>query len=127
MYEIEGVVVLVGGIYNLAFGIYHLMFWKLFKWKEDLKNIHLVNRGIMQILNLCLAFLFFVMAYISIFNIKDLLDTGIGKTLIISFAVFWLLRSIEQIVFFGLKSKISVIHFILFILGALIYTYPTVF
>jgi len=67
------------------------------------------------------------MAYISIFNIKDLLDTGIGKTLIISFAVFWLLRSIEQIVFFGLKSKISVIHFILFILGALIYTYPTVF
>jgi len=60
MYEIEGVVVLVGGIYNLAFGIYHLMFWKLFKWKEDLKNIHLVNRGIMQILKFVVSLFYFL-------------------------------------------------------------------
>lgn len=127
MYKFEEAVVSAGGIYNLAFGIYHLIFWKLFNWKKDLKKIHSVNRGIMQVLNLCLIFLFFVMAYVSIFNTKDLLYTGIGKALLISFTLFWLLRSIEQVAFFGMKSKISVIHFVLFIFGALIYSYPIIF
>jgi len=119
-------VILAGGIYPVAFAIFHLMFWKLFRWKEDLASLSIINRAVMQILNLCLTFVFLIFAYISIFHVAELLTTGIGKTLLLLIAVFWFLRAIEQIVFFGLKKKRSMTLFAVFVIGAMIYLYPVI-
>jgi len=117
-------VILAGGIYHVAGAIYHLMFWKLFRWKEDLASLSIINRAVMQILNLCLTFVFLIFAYISIFHAAELLTTRIGKVLLLLIAMFWFLRAIEQIVFFGLKKKRSMALFVVFVMGALIYLYP---
>jgi len=52
--------IFAGGIFNLLFAVFHLFFWKLFNWKYELKSISFVNRNIMQVLNLCLAFVFVI-------------------------------------------------------------------
>ena len=116
--------ILIGGIYNVAFAIFHLMFWRLFRWKKDLVSLNIVNRGVMQILNLCLTFVFLIFAYISIFHSLELLTTNIGKSLLLLISVFWFLRAIEQIIFFRLKKKASVALFVVFIVGVMIYLYP---
>ncbi len=116
--------ILAGGIYHVAGAIYHLMFWKLFRWKEDLASLSIINRAVMQILNLCLTFVFLIFAYISIFHAAELLTTGIGKALLLLIAMFWFLRAIEQIVFFRLKKKRSMTLFAVFVIGAMIYLYP---
>ncbi len=116
--------IFIGGIYHLAFAVFHVLFWKLFRWKDELSKLNVINRGVMQILNLRLIFIFLVFAYVSFFHSTELLTTGIGNILLLAIALGWLGRAIEQIYFFGLKKAVSIMMFAIFIVGAAIYIYP---
>lgn len=117
----------IGGVFNLIFAVFHLSFWRIFNWHHDLKSIRFVNRAIMQILNLCLTFVFFIFAYVSFSYTYDLLITRLGHSIIASISVFWFLRAFMQVAFFGLKNKVSVLFFIMFLIGGVIYIYPLVY
>ena len=52
--------VMVGGVLTAAFVVFHLCFWKLFRWKADLSRLTSLNRAIVQVLNLCLTFVFVI-------------------------------------------------------------------
>ncbi|MBI4851328.1 MAG: hypothetical protein HY819_05820 [Acidobacteria bacterium] len=116
--------VLAGAFYNLAFAIFHLFFWKIFKWKTQLAKLSEINSAIMQVLNLCLTFIFFFFAFLSIFYQKALVSTDLGQVLLITIALFWFFRAIYQIAFFGLKNAISIAFFVMFILGTVLYSVP---
>jgi len=114
----------IGGLYNLAFAVFHIMFWKIFKWKRNLRRLLPMDRAIMQVLNIRLIYIFFVFAYISIFHQEDLISTQLGKVFIIVISLFWFIRAIEQIIFFGLKNLVSVVFTIISIIGAIFYLIP---
>ena len=113
-----------GGIFNLGFAVFHLFFWRLFNWRKDLASLTPVNRSVMQILNLCLTFLLLVMAYVSLFLRREMLSTGLGKVLLIAFALFWFLRMLEQVFLFEVKSKLSAVFTLIFLLGSALYIVP---
>jgi hypothetical protein len=113
--------IIAGGIYNLGFAVFHLTFWKIFRWKQDLALISRLNSGIFQIINLCLTLVFFFFSYISFFQINDLLHTSLGNATVIFISLFWLLRMVEQIVFFRFKRRASIIFTLIFLLGCLLY------
>jgi hypothetical protein len=116
--------IIIGGAYNLGFVIFHLFFWKIFNWKKELRLLNIVNKGIIQVLNLCLTLIFLLFAYISLFHTAELMTTGLGTAILFFISIFWYLRAKEQIYFFGLKNRISLILFMVFVLGGLIYSYP---
>ena len=120
----KNTLLIVGGFYHLGFAIFHLFFWKVFKWKKDLASLSIVNRAVMQILNLRLTFVFIVVAYISLFYSSEMLSTNLGKVITASISIFWLLRFVEQLYFFGLKKLFSIILTILFFAGFIIYLIP---
>lgn len=124
MNEFTATIIFIGGIFNLGFAIFHLMFWRLFHWKKDLASLTHINRSVMQILNLCLTFVFLVMAYVSFFHKPELIQTSLGKTLMITFSLFWFLRMVEQVIFVGVKKKVSVFLTLVFLLGSVIYLVP---
>ncbi len=113
---------IVGGIYKLSFAVFHLLFWKIFDWKIDLPRLKLVNRAIVQVLNLCLTFVFIAFGVLSLLYSAEMAQTDLGRALISVAALFWLLRAVEQIVFFGLKSWISSAFLIVFIGGFCLYS-----
>lgn len=119
--------IFIGGFYHLAFFVFHLFFWKLFDWKKDLSSLSFANRNIMQILNLRLMWLASVFAYASFFHTEELRTTALGKMLLTAIAIFWLMRAIEQIIFFGLRNTISAAFFVIFLFGAAIYICPVLF
>lgn len=114
----------IGGVFHITFALFHLGFWKLFNWKEQLGRLDFINRNVMQILNLCLTFVFFVFAWISFAHPGELLETKLGHTLLAAISLFWILRATEQVVFFGLRHPQSVGLFIAFVFGAGIYAVP---
>lgn len=116
--------IIFGGIFNLGFVIFHLFFWKIFNWEKELRLLNVVNRGIIQILNLCLIFVFLLFSYISFFHTLELTSSGLGISILFFISLFWFLRAIQQIYFYGLKNRISLILFMIFGLGGLIYLYP---
>lgn len=115
-----------GGIYCLGFVIFHLMFWRIFNWRDDLRSLSFLNRAIMQVVNLSLTFAFVIFGYISLFHSKELLHTSLGHSLLILITLFWLFRAIEQIVFFKLKHLGSVVFFFVFLSGAVLYGIPAI-
>ena len=126
MNDLSGTTIMIGGVYNLGFAIFHLMFWRIFRWKKDLSRLTFINRSVMQILNLCLTFVFLLMAYISFFNTSELIQTNLGKALLVGFSLFWFLRMIEQIIFFGIRNLISIALTLVFLFGCVIYLIPLI-
>ncbi len=114
----------IGGVYNLGFVVFHLLFWKIFRWKEDLASLTHVNRSIMQILNLRLIYVFLGMAYVLFRFQSELIGTKLGQTLLIAFSIFWLMRAVEQVIFFGLENKVSNGIAVLFFIGGVIHLLP---
>ncbi len=118
--------ILIGGFIWLAFFVFHVFFWKLFDWKQDLEYVTKTNKAIMQVLNLCLMLCFLIFAYVSIFQTEELLTTSLGKSLLIGMILFGIFRAIEQIIFFDLKNNRSKAVLLAALLGTTIYLIPFV-
>jgi hypothetical protein len=112
------------GVYNLAFAVFYLFFWKMFKWNEDFRRNTPANRAIVQILNIRLIYVFLLMAFIFFFYPRQLLETELGFVLLIGFLGFWVGRTIEQFIFLRIKSKMVTILTIVFIAGIILHTLP---
>ena len=111
----------IGAIFHIVFALFHLLFWKLFDWVQDLKKLSETNKSVMQILNLRLIFVFLIFAYISYFNTADMLTSKLGLTMIVAIALFWGFRSIEQIIYFGVNKIASNVLLLLFLFGTFLY------
>jgi hypothetical protein len=102
------------GIYHLGFALFHLGFWKLLRWKEELARLGHVNRAVTQILNLCLTYFFFAFAVLAF-----VFPEGLSDAVLAILAGFWLLRAVEQVVFFRrLGAGTNVAFVALFLVGA---------
>jgi len=118
-------IILIGGLFNIALVFFHALFWKIFNWKKDLQRMTFTNGNILQILNLSLTFIFIIFAYLSILYNHELVSSELGNSILRLISFFWFFRALQQIYFFGIKSKISFTLFIGFLLGTFIYIYPT--
>jgi hypothetical protein len=120
-------IIYIGGFYHIAFAVFHLLFWRLFDWKNDLRQLSFINRGVMQILNLRIIYVFLAIAFLSFFFAENLLSTVLGKAIMTAISLFWLMRAAEQIVFFGLRKAASALIFLVFLFGAGVYLFPVLF
>ena len=109
--------IVVGRIYCLAIAAFHLAFWKLFRWPEDLTSLSFINRAVKQFLNFGLTFIFVIFGIVLLVYSMEIASTPLGRTLLSLILTFWLLRAVERVVFFGLRSGISVLFFIVFLAG----------
>ena len=111
----------IGGLYNLAFLIFHIFFWKIFNWKEDLPKLKPINRAIMQVLNLMLIYMLLIFAYVSFNHAHEMQVTVIGRVMTFSIGVFWGIRAILQLVYFSRTRLVSYVFLVIFIIGFLLY------
>ena len=113
--------ILAAGVFNLALAAFHLLFWRLFGWPATLAASGTVNRGVTQILNLALTYLFGLAAGICLLFAADIAATALGRFWLAAMAGFWLARALIQPSFFGLRHALSLVLFGIFIVGALIH------
>jgi hypothetical protein len=113
-----------GGFYNIGLIIFHLMFWRIFNWGSDLASLSFLNRAIMQVLNVSLIIVFVIFAYISFAHTHELITTSLGRSLLSLVALFWLARTVQQVLFFKLAHWASWLFLLLFFSGSLLYGIP---
>lgn len=114
----KNTLLLAGGIYSFGFAVFHLMFWKLFRWKADLQRLTPVNRAIIQVLNLRLIYVFVIMGLAALLYPGTLLSTDLGMFVLGAISLFWLMRACEQIIFFGVRTAASMAMTGVFLIGA---------
>jgi len=116
--------IIAGGFYNIGLIVFHLLFWRIFNWEHDLKQVSYLNRATMQVLNISLTLAFVIFSYISFAHTTELLTTSLGHSLLVLMALFWLARSIQQIIFYKLRHWVSWAFLLLFLSGSLLYAIP---
>lgn len=114
----------IGTIHSLGFAVFHVFFWKIFRWKEDLKRVSLASRAILQIANLRLIYLFICMAALTFFFSAELLHSSLGRWILIGISGFWWGRLIEQFVFLRVNSPMVHILSVFFFAGGVLYLIP---
>ena len=114
----------LGGLHCLGFALFHLAFWRLFGWNRELAKLSAANRAIMQILNLRLIYVFLGMGALSLTFTRELLDTQLGHVVLAFMTLFWLGRTIEQLIFLRINDWRVHLLTALFVLGAVLYAVP---
>ncbi len=113
----------IGGYASIGWLIFHLLFWQMFDWRAELKRLSRLNSGVMQVLNLCLSFVFLLFAFVSFWHTNELLSAGLGRTISLGIGVFWFFRFLLQPLFWG-TSLPSVLMAFLFVLMSACYLAP---
>lgn len=112
------------GGYNLLFAGFHLLFWQLFGWPQELAKLHPANRAIMQILNLRLIYVFLLFGAVCLRYPTHLLGTPLGRFVLAGMAGFWLGRFLEQLVLLRLQAWQVHLLTVLFALGVVLHGLP---
>ena len=93
----------IGGVINLLFVAFHLSFWKLFDWQQSLASLSSEDRAVMQVLNIHTAYMLAVFAILSFVFPNEMSTTKFGRMVGMGIAGFWILRAINQAVFWGVS------------------------
>ena len=86
--------------YNVALAAFHLGFWRMFRWKDELPKLHPANQGVMQVLNVMLTVFFLLLAGLQVLRADEMVTSPLGRTLMAGIMGFWLIRAALQPVFF---------------------------
>lgn len=120
----KDLIVIFCGVHSLCLAVFHVLFWKLFRWKEQLGKLSLPNRAIMQILNIRLIYIFLFIAAICFAFTEELHTTHLGRAVLIGMSLFWLGRTIEQFIFLRINNPYVHTLTVLFILGFVLFLLP---
>ena len=123
----------IGGTLTLLLAIFHVRFYRLFNWANDLEKITIINRRILYTVHLALLFLFFMIGTLSIIYAKELSQSvGLAFGFNLFYSVFWMWRLVWQFLYFK-KSKgqkislIGIFLMILFVLLVVAYLVPVIY
>lgn len=143
-------ILIAGGIYHLGWAIFDSSWPRLFAWKKTLSALDDFNRGLLYILSRLLVLLYLYIATLSFFFQDQLLNTMIGKTILVFMAVYWIFRAFMQIQFYGFaradqmnikiadvnlpapinrwsNQALSIVFFVIMLVGISLYLVPAMF
>jgi len=119
-------ILLMCGVYNIGFALFHIGFWKIFHWNTELKKISFANKAIMQILNIQIIYYFFFTAVICFVFPTELVTTKFGNWFLAATSLFWLIRTLQQFIFLRANHyKIHLLTFI-FLIGTILFSLPLI-
>ena len=122
MEKLKNILVIIGGVNFLLFGLFHLTFWHGLEWKNELVKLTQLNSNVMQMLNIAVTVCLLAFGLIMLFYRTEILNTGLGTALLITFALFWLARLIGEFAFPGGSTVLGIV----LLLCVLIYLIPAV-
>jgi hypothetical protein len=122
MEKFRKTLVIIGGINFLLFGLFHISFWLLLDWKNELIELAEINSNVMQMLNIGIVVFLLSFGFIMLFFRREILSLALGRALLIIFSLFWLARLVGEFVFPGS----SIIFGLILFLCVLIYLIPAI-
>jgi len=94
----------IAGIILISLSLVHIIFPKYFNWKQELESLSLINKQMMIVHTFFVALFVLLMGVLCLVSTKELIETNLGKTISLGFAIFWTIRLYIQ--FFGYSSSL---------------------
>ena len=87
----------LGGSLTFALGLFKIAMSYIFGWREAMGSGEAFLWTTVYAENLGISLLLLFFAYMSIFQCKELLDTGIGRTIMLAVATLWVYRAAAEV------------------------------
>jgi hypothetical protein len=84
------------GFFFIVLALMHAGFPKQFNWQTELQKISLLNKQMMHVHTFFIALLILLMGILCLTAYKDLVDTVLGKKILIGLGIFWGCRLLTQ-------------------------------
>lgn len=81
----------------------HIGFPKYFNWKEEQKNLSLINKQIMNVHTFFIALVVFLIGLLCLTSANELIETNLGKKTSLGLGIFWFVRLIFQLFVYSPK------------------------
>ena len=136
------ILIYIGGSYQLGWAFAHFRFPRQLDWENALATLDDFNRILMLIFSKLLLVFYLVTALICFIFAGELPDTDIGLAVLIFLSLYWLVRALLQVQYFGFRKAntlnvqlsssdvsnqtISYILFITFLMGFGLFLAPVV-
>jgi hypothetical protein len=91
----------LGGLVNIYCAIFHIAFWKLFNWGEQLARLDVNNHGTMEALNIAVIYLMFCVAGVSLYFAWTRPRGPFIAGLLLFVAGFYIVRAADEIPCYG--------------------------
>jgi hypothetical protein len=101
MEKLRQTLVTIGGLCSLLWGLFHISFWILLDWKNELIKLAELNSNVMQMLNIGIVVFLLSFGFILLVYRKEILNSALGRAVLVVFALFWLARLVGEFVFPG--------------------------
>jgi hypothetical protein len=106
--------------YQLYFAVFHLRFWKRYRWDFDLRHASQFTRKIIRILSILLALQLMTFALILVCFRESVAGNPTGIAVLLQIAAFWGARLVLHCIFFdGLHAR-SIRWSLVFALGVVL-------
>lgn len=96
----------------------------MFNWDTELEKLDFNNKWVMQILNIHIIYYLIFTAVICLVCQKELITTKTGKWFLTGTAGFWIIRAMEQFVYWKQGAVSTIIMALFFLLGAALFLIP---
>lgn len=93
----------------VLFVAFHLAFYSLFNWENSLSCLTQSDRAILLTYHAISILILAFMAFVPIFQAKDLLQSKLKYTVLSMFSIFYLIRIIAEFAYFGVSPATPVI------------------
>jgi len=117
-------VLMLCAVHSLALAVFHLAFWRLFRWPATLQATPLANRVILQIANVQLIWVFLGVAALCLRFPAELRGTPLGHAVLAGMSGFWIVRLVQQAVFLRVNHPLVHALSVVFALGAVLFAWP---
>ncbi|MEY4289078.1 MAG: hypothetical protein RLZZ30_1166, partial [Bacteroidota bacterium] len=88
----------------MALAFVHVIFPRYFNWKEELKDLSLVNRQLMKVHTFFIALIVFLMGLLCAVSTREIIETHLGNIISLGLGLFWFCRLVIQ--FFGYSAEL---------------------
>jgi nitrate reductase gamma subunit len=124
MKKLNQALVVTGGIILILLGLFHVSFFWIPEWETELSKANPEMNSLVQMLNLGVVSLLLLLGIILLWFRTEVLTTSLGKGLLLTVALFLLVRLIGDFVFPGGSGMMKVILFlcvVIYVIPALQY------
>ena len=91
------ILLLAGGLMNLLLALFKIAMRHLFHWKQAMGSAKEFMWSTVYAENFGISLLLLFFAYMSIFHFRELLETGLGKTVLLSIGTLWVFRATTEV------------------------------
>lgn len=110
-----------GGVFSGLFLILHISFYWIFRWEQTLQVMNPTDKAIMLTLNLVGILFLIYSTGVSFLLTKQLPQSSAGRSVLLFFASFYLLRIVAEFLFFGFVVPKSIVAVLLCLIPAVCY------